>query len=173
MQRLRHRPHLQRGFTILELLVVLLIIGIVVSMASLSVGGNERRVLRDEAQRLSALLELALQESVLNSREMALEMDERSYRFLIYDAAEEAWLPLQDRVFRQRELPRGMALKVLVEGQQPEEGKFGETEASRIWILSSGEMSPFTLTVELEDGPAYELKGDLLGSLQLEGPLES
>lgn len=173
MQRAHHPSGRQRGFTILELLVVVLIIGIVVSLATLSVGGNESRALRDEAQRLSALLELAAQESILNAWELALEVDGEAYRFLIYSAEEEKWLPLDEEVFRQRELPPGMALKALVEGQQPEEGKFGETEASRIFILSSGEMSPFSLTVKLEDGPSYELVGDMLGGLELKGPLES
>jgi general secretion pathway protein H len=171
MQRLGRQPRLTQGFTLLELLVVLLIIGIVVSLATLSVGGNENRALRDEAQRLSALLELASQEAVLNGREMALQVDAQGYEFLIYDAENEEWVPLEDDdVFRSRELPEGMQLSAVVEGQQPEEGKFGQSRASRIWILSSGEMSPFTLSVKLEDGPVYELSGDMLGALTVKQP---
>ena len=158
----------QGGFTILELLVVLVIIGIVVSLATLSVGGNESRALRDEAQRLGALLALATQEAILNAQELALEVEPRSYRFLVYDG--EQWQPYEDWVFRPRELPQHMALSAVVEGQRPEEGAFGETEATRIWILSSGEMSPFTLTLALEQGPSYELTGNMLGELSLQRP---
>ncbi|ALP54304.1 hypothetical protein Tel_14765 [Candidatus Tenderia electrophaga] len=169
----RRQCDAQRGFTILELLVVLLIIGIVVSLATLSVGGNETRVLRDEAQRLSALLELAAQDAILNARELALEVDEEAYRFVQYNVEDETWQTLADDVFRPRELPPGIELNAVVEGQQPEAGKFGETEATRIFILSSGEMTPFTLTLKRVDGPSYELAGDMLGGLILEGPRES
>ncbi len=166
----RQRRH-ERGFTILELLVVLLIIGIVLSMATLSVGGNEARALKEEAQRLSTLLDLAIQESVLNSREMALELNEDSYQFLFYDGKD--WLPIADvKEFRPRELPQGIQLEAEVEGQAAAEDLFGETEASRIWIMSSGEVSPFSVTLTLEDGPVYQLDGDMMGGFKLEGPLE-
>ena len=51
--------------------------------------------------------------------------------------------------------------------------RHGETEASRIWIMSSGEVSPFTITLKLESGPIYQLDGDMMGGLKLKGPLES
>jgi len=170
--RLPRQRRFERGFTILELLVVLLIIGIVVSMATLSVGGNEARALRDEAQRLTTLVDLAIQESVLNGREMALEVGEDSYQFLVY--VDEEWLPLAEvDEFRMRELPMGIQLEVEVEGQTANEDLFGETEASQVWIMSSGEVSPFTITLKLEGGPVYRLNGDMMGGLKLEGPLES
>jgi len=170
--RLPRQRRFERGFTILELLVVLLIIGIVVSMATLSVGGNEARTLRDEAQRLTTLLDLAIQESVLNGREMALEVGEDSYQFLAY--VDEEWLPLAEvDEFRPRELPMGIQFEVEVEGQAANEDLFGETETSQVWIMSSGEVSPFTITLKLEDGPVYRLNGDMMGGLKLEGPLES
>ena len=164
----------QQGFTILEMLVVLLIIGIVISMATLSVGGNEARGLRDEAERLATLLELAEQESILNGREMALQVDEQGYRFLVPDDNGDKWVALVDSdVFRQRELPPGMRLKAEVEGLTAKENVFGETEAIQILILSSGEVSPFNIELEMERGPHYQLKGDMMGGLTLEGPLES
>ncbi len=162
----------QHGFTILELLVVLLIIGIMVSMATLSVGGNEARALRDEAQRLTSLLDLAIQDSVLNGREMALELNDDRYQFLAYDGKD--WLPITGvDEFRPRELPSGIQLEVEVEGQAATEDLFGETDASQIWIMSSGEVSPFVITLTLTDGPFYQLNGDMMGGLKLEGPLES
>ncbi|HHJ80838.1 MAG TPA: type II secretion system protein GspH [Candidatus Tenderia electrophaga] len=171
---MRQQPQrrFERGFTILELLVVLLIIGIVVSMASLSVGGNEARALRDEAQRLTSLVDLAIQESVLNGRELGLELNDVSYQFLVYDGTN--WLPISGiDEFRPRELPPGIELEVEIEGQAAFESLSGETEASQIWIMSSGEVSPFIITLKLKDGPFYRLNGDMMGGLKLEGPLES
>lgn len=171
MRRPGRQRSLERGFTLLELLVVVVIVGIMASMVSLSVGGNESRALKNEAKRLTALLDMAIQESVLNGREMALEVDENSYQFLVY--FEEEWLPLEGiDEFRLRELPLGIELQTEVEGLAATEDRFGETAASRIWIMSSGEVSPFSITLKLEDGPAYQLNGDMMGGLKLEGPLE-
>ena len=57
-------PDLARGFSLIELLVVIAIVGIVVSMALLSLGilGDDRQ-LQTEARRVMALLEVAEDEA--------------------------------------------------------------------------------------------------------------
>ncbi len=166
------QPHSQQqGFTILELLVVLLIVGVIVSMVTLSIGTSRDKVLREEMQRLTTLLELAQQESVLNMREMALQIDDEGYQFLVYEG--ENLVPAEGDVFRPRALPAGIAISAEVEGLEADEDLFGEPKPSQIWIYSSGELTPFSLTLELEDGPSYQLQGEIMGGLKLEGPLES
>lgn len=49
------RRHRARGFTLLEMLVVLVIAGLLVSLASLSLTRNPRTDLREEAQRIALL----------------------------------------------------------------------------------------------------------------------
>lgn len=172
---LRHNS----GFTLLELLVVLVIIGILLTMASISVGGGgEQRQLREEAQRLAALVALAGDEAVLKSQELLLAVEENGYAFLIQDEKGK-WLPVDGTgSLRPRELPEGMRLSVSVDepltpadSQALEEnGEAKPEEPGQVWILSSGEMSPFTLTLRLEDGPSYQLHGDLIGNLKLDEP---
>lgn len=190
------------GFTLLEVLVVVFLIGIVLSLAVLSVGHNEDRVLKDEARRLAALLELARQESIVESLEMALAIDDRSYSFQMFDG--QNWLPVaDDPILRARELPDEMELEVEIEGQlaemmkkaadataaaqakQDEPAADGKETAAdenadrkraerdkadknvmRIFLLSSGEMTPFEIIVRYvnrEDG--YTVTGNAIGEI--------
>ncbi|MBN3818736.1 prepilin-type N-terminal cleavage/methylation domain-containing protein, partial [Paraburkholderia sp. Se-20369] len=67
-----HRNALRaRGFTLLEMLVVLVIAGLLVSLASLSLTRNPRTDLREEAQRLALLFETAGDEAQVRARPIA------------------------------------------------------------------------------------------------------
>ena len=81
------------GFTLLEVLVVMIIIGVVVSFAVLSINTDDKS-LDEESQRLQALIKLAGQESVLQSKELALQFDEDGYEFLAFDGKQ--WQPVAD-----------------------------------------------------------------------------
>lgn len=167
--------HASSGFTLLELLVVLVIIGILLTMASLSVGGGgEQRQLREEAQRLAALVTLASDEAVLKSQELMLAVEGNGYAFLTQDA-EGKWVPVDESgSLRPRELPEWMHLSMTVDesliSEVTDESEEKKDEPGQVWILSSGEMSPFTLTLSLDDGLEYRLRGDLLGNLKLDEP---
>jgi general secretion pathway protein H len=155
----------QAGFTLLELLVVMLIIGIIISFASLSIGQNTSRVVQDEAERLQGLLRMASEEAVLQGRELALEFSRDGYRFLELNSKGD-WLPIeQDKLFRERPLPPVVHLHLLVEGVV---ANFDDKEhPPRILALSSGELTPFELELSIDDGESYQLQGQVDGKLQL------
>ena len=68
------------GFTLLELLVVLLIVGILVSLLTLSVGlVGADSAQRREAERIEALVQLAGEETMLHGIEMGLRVYRRAY----------------------------------------------------------------------------------------------
>ena len=77
----------QGGFTLIEIMLVVVIIGCGVGIAILSLPGvgSQGKVqdLRSESERLLATLQLASEQSVLEGRTLGLRVDEHGYQFLI------------------------------------------------------------------------------------------
>ena len=154
-------------------MVVVVIVGIFVSLAALSIKGPDRvDQLEEEARRLNALIAMAAQESVLQAREMMVELEPHSYLFKSFDGEE--WAAVEDdEMFRARELSDDIELNAIVEGADMKSFLFEGRKSSQVFILSSGEMSPFEITMQLRDGPLFKLQGTMTGMLTLEGPVES
>ena len=152
------------GFTLLELMVVILIIGITVNFTVLAIGQNSSRIVQDEVERLHGLIRLAGEESVLQGRELALEFNRDKYQFL--ELGGEGWQPIEtDKMFRERELPETVEVELMLEGV---EASFEDKKnLPRIFILSSGELTPFNLTLNIDDAEEYSLQGQFNGKLIL------
>lgn len=154
----------EAGFTLLELLVVIAIIGIIISFATLSIGQNTSRVVQEDAERLQRLVQLASEEAVLQGRELALQFDRDRYQFLEL-GAEEWQTVVDDSMLRERALPEMIELELMVEGA---EASFEDKKnLPRIFILSSGELTPFLITLSTDDGEEYSLAGQVNGKLVL------
>ena len=153
-----------RAFTLIELLVVIVLLGILVSVAVLSVGGSSTsRELRDEARRLAALIGVLSDEAVLDSREYGLLVNSEGYRVLRYDEAATRWLEVERR--KVHKVPEWMRLDLELDGTplellapiRREDDRAGLSQDSersarraprlepQLLILSSGELSPFSL----------------------------
>jgi general secretion pathway protein H len=70
-----------RGFTLLEMLVVVSMLAILAVGVSLSLSSNNPRTLHEEALRLRTLLELAADESRITGATVLWSAPERGYRF--------------------------------------------------------------------------------------------
>ena len=107
---------ISRGFTLIEVMVVMVIIAILVTAVSLSLKGDRAgEALGDEAKRLTALLNLAREEAVMRDRDLGLVLNRDGYLFVQRDeerAGEEAeFVSLSDdTLFRVRALPPGTEL---------------------------------------------------------------
>ncbi len=168
----------QQGFTLLELIVVTLIIGLMLGVVTLSSGLNRQNDVGEEAERIAALIDIASQEAVFKSTEIALEFDETTYRFLTL--VENDWAPLDaDRLLRARSLPAGLEFEVFLEGESKFEFKIDEfsldkeekeeSKLPRVFLLSSGEVTPFELNLNNDDGDTlYTLSATITGEIEIE-----
>lgn len=181
-------PRLSRAFTLIEILVVVSIIGIILSIAviSLSVLGDDRE-LREEARRFAALVQVAQDEAVMQGRDFGIEFMSNGFRFVEYDPFLDTWGALiGDETLRMRNLPEGTELDLWIEGQHvllddepaafddPEEEDRPaeiETYAPHILVFSSGDMTPFELHVLRNDlDQRITLESNLLGDIKLVDP---
>lgn len=165
------------GFTLLELMVVMVLIGIIFSFAMLSLGGDDlAEVMERETRRLVTLISMANDEAVLRGEELAIHFTESSYAFLVLEP-DTGWQELEDDpLLRTRALPQGINLQLEVEGEPPvltskeeDEDDKDTTPVPQVFILSSGEMTPFSAILEADQSRyRYHLTATLLGELDWE-----
>jgi general secretion pathway protein H len=161
------------GFTLLELMVVLVLIGIIFSFAMLSLGGDDvAELMEQETRRLVTLLDMASDEAVLRGEELAVHFTDAGYSFMALQ--QDGWNELVgDPLLKPRVLPAGIDLQLEIEEEPP---LLGESEAEdddrpvpQVYILSSGEMTPFTMTLHSDQSyMRYYLTASVLGHLTWE-----
>ena len=169
LQRILRPPHsrilAQHGFTLLEILVVIVIIGVMVSMATLSIGllGADRQS-EEEARRVWAVITQAREEAELQAIDLALFVGATDYEFLRFDTRRNQWVPvIDDKLYAQRALPEGLRFRLWLEGREivlkpalPDRSKKDENEKAppQLTVLSSGDVVPFELQIERDGAPA-------------------
>ncbi|AOR70420.1 type II secretion system protein GspH [Burkholderia stabilis] len=94
-------PRRAAGFTLLEMLVVLVIVGLLVAVVTLAPSRNRRTDLAEEAQRLANLLESAGDEAQVRSMPIAWQPVGGGYRF-VQRTENGAWAPMTDDLYRAR-----------------------------------------------------------------------
>ena len=171
------------GFTLLELMVVLVIIGIIFTFAMLSLRGDDLgELMEQETQRMVTLLELASDEAVLRGEELAVLFSEDGYEFLVL--YEDLWRRTEeDGLLKAYTLPADIELRLEIEGEPPiltasaaedeevadEEEDEEEILQPQVFILSSGEMTPFTvILMSPQSRLRYHLTASLLGTMSWE-----
>jgi general secretion pathway protein H len=98
-------PARSSGFTLLELLVVMVIVGVTLGMVSFNAMPSERQALHNDAQRIALLLQLARDEAIVRNHPIAFEAEADRYRFLLHE--DNIWQAIrQDDMLREREFKR-------------------------------------------------------------------
>lgn len=149
------RQAMQRGFTLIEILVVMLIIGIMLVGAVLNSGlAYGDRDLERERDRLLALTSHLRDMATLQNRDYGLHCFEGGYEFLVLDARSGQWQrDGRDDSLRARQLPRGLEMTLVVEGRQiilppPPSEERAEALAPQVMLFSSGDVSQFELILQ-------------------------
>ncbi len=166
-----HRRRAARGFTLIELMVVLVIVAAMAGLLVIGGGDNAARQLRREGEGLATLLNLAADEAVMQGIELGLFIDDDGYRFLLLDPDSGLWQPVEEKPLQPREFERPLQLTFELDGERLDAQqrdhlqrlarRGGGEQPPLLLLLSSGEVTPFRLTLRLAEANAeVELRSD-------------
>ena len=179
------RRKTQSGFTLVELLVVVFVIGIVASIALLSIANvGDTRVLRNEGLRFATLVELSQDEAAMQGREFGIEVLTAGYRFVEYDPLAGLWTDIPgDDTLRLRAMPDDVELELYLEEKrivldddpapfdEPDKSNRNATDKSyapHLFVFSSGDSTPFELHIFRDyDNQRVVVRGDALGAMEV------
>jgi len=164
-----------KGFTLVEILVVVVIIAIIISLAVLSIGVTGRdSQLDEESRRIEGLVGLLHERALLEGRDFGLRIEPAAYEFVVYEPRRDRWLALdRDSEFRHRDLPKGLSFQLQLDSQvvvlKPIDRNLASDApppAPQVAIAASGEGTPFRLTLSRDGTQAKaSVDGDALGKI--------
>jgi len=147
-----------RGFTLVEVMVVVIIIGIVFAGGVALLDRGLRGQLDQEVERFNLLYQLTHDEAMMNSAHRGIGLYLDGYAFYRLDTQGQ-WSPLADKPLQPRSYPAGIrgwlyldGLQVSLPAQPPAK--------PQLWLLASGETRPFELVLQAPDGERRTLARD-------------
>lgn len=154
------------GFTLIEVLVVIVIVGVLALAVTLAVGGSAERRLQGEAERFAALVAHACTQAELGGRDIGIAVLAGGYGFSRFDA--EGWQPLPDEgELRWRAWPEGLTAELGRDGRPLARSEAGDRP--QLVCFASGELTPFELVLRLGDtGEAQRVRGESDGTVGTE-----
>ncbi len=167
------------GFTLIEILIVIVIMGILATFVSLKIGNralDDR--LQTESERFEQLVKLAQEESQVKGVPIGLRFTTSGYQFLALNDKRE-WVDYGQGALRPRPLMAPFYAELHVEGrmippaQDQKPGASSRDEKQKIQpqivLLPGGESSAFSVDVKAQNYASYfHIESDVLGRLQFE-----
>jgi general secretion pathway protein H len=151
------------GFTLIEIMVVLLIIAVTIGMIGVNLQRGDNNRVQEEADRIVILLQAAREEAILQGQVFAVQFNKDGYRFLRLSNKGKLEPIERDDVLSPRSLPEGVTLSFTLDGVA------ADTEAGLI-LDPSGTFLPFVLTLRAGEA-AWQALGLANGKIQSK-PLE-
>jgi general secretion pathway protein H len=194
---LKH-PHKQVGFTLIEVMLVLVLIGLIASGVRFNLfGQSPEQSLEKASLRFSGVVQIAAEYGMLNNVEIGLIVDEEGYQFVAFDG--EDWQTLDDqKALVQHTLPEIIDVELTFDDLPIEQNDFFEngslfddtddiesegidTEEKPLIpqavFFSGGDITPFMLTfslsedIDVAESIEYQVLASYTLPLKITGPI--
>lgn len=150
-----------RGFTLLELMIVIVLIGVLAGMVSFATGMNPAQQARREADALAGMIRQLREKAVIDGQEYGVRLSADGYRAMRLDVR--GWEAVTT-VYR---WPDHLRLRLKQDGYSVSLGT--DEGPPQLLMLSSDETSTFTLTFEARDRIWSRLSSDGIGEVVIDG----
>ena len=166
------------GFTLVEILVVLIIVSVMSGIVVTSLPSSfQNSDFDEESLRLKTVIELIREESLTRASEYGLNTDKDNYSFFVYNEIEQNWTQLNTKPYAEHKLGYGILLKTTIEDNEliltdEEDEESSVSNAPRILLLYSGEMTPFEITIALGRDKTRTLVSDGYSELAWQDELD-
>lgn len=147
----------QRGFSLIEVLVVIVIVSVFIGLTTMSVDGMQSRRSEEELERVRRLLEMAGDYAETRGTQLAVEFLPNGYRFSELQTDGEWHLLFPPSPFAERSWPSGVSVThVEVDGVQ-----------APMRIVFGSEPPEFQLVMTTPEG-AKHITGEITGMVDVD-----
>lgn len=134
------------GFTLVEMLVVITIIGLMIGLFVLASGVVSRtRPLEDEANRFAARLSVARERAEIEARPYGAILAADGYRFVHWDVDRLLWVASDDDLLRPHTLPSDLEFALRIDARDVVLRSANKDDAPQLGVGADGEYTAFEL----------------------------
>ena len=142
-------PDRSRGFSLLEILVVMTIVAILTGTVFFSAtGADKEKQLQGLAERIAIRIEHARQYALQRNTEWGVYVEDSTYHFVEFDPETQKWVQQDYRPFIAEEPQVPVSYYVRTEGMDLE--RYGQKNLPKIVLFAQGEATPFDWRVQPE-----------------------
>jgi len=155
---------LERGYTLIEILIVMVIISIVAMTAVLSIHVNDNRRLSALAHEIANLISLTEEEALLRPAVLAFVPSQQGFGFVKYDNDKHQWQALLQKPLDTHVLPNDIELILKIHDKV-----VPVDSAPQLIFSTNGDITPFIILLGIKDKPShYQITGESNGEIRVE-----
>lgn len=153
-----------RGFTLIEILVVMVIICIVAGIAVLTLSTNQNKQFENLANQLTRIITLGEEEAMLRPATLSLVLTTTTFQFYLFQEPQKTWRALSEQPLGLHHIPSNTQITLKIQDKTiPLDGK------PQLIISASGEITPFIILIGKKAAkPFYAVIGEGNGNVHSE-----